>query len=178
MRNRTRGMGRGRTSRWATITSVVLLAILVNGCAPAPRGPSLQFQVTHIDDVDDIGGYGPGTANAPAELATVRALQGTVEVAGIIFVPDKCDRVGAHFVRKPKMLQIQVRAQLSSSHAGDCASEGRIRVMQYAVRLSNLPAGSYRLRVVNEYRGLRRGDPAGARWRNTVAYDMPVSVSE
>jgi hypothetical protein len=51
-----------------------------------------------------------------------------------------------------------------------------MRVMQYTAVLTRVPAGSYRLRVVNEYRGLRSGDPAKAQWPDRVAYDNTVKV--
>ena len=48
--------------------------------------------------------------------------------------------------------------------------------MQYTADVVNLPAGTYRLRVMNEYRGLRTTDPAARRWINGTAFDGEVTT--
>lgn len=165
----------GRARR-AARAGCLLLALLAVACGRRATGSSLAFAVTHIDDVEDMAGSGSGRGDAPEDLAAVNAARGAVEVNGIIFIPDRCDRVRAHLTEHAGVLRLGIHAQLSSGHDGDCASRGRMRVMQYTAMLSRLAPGAYRLQVINEYRGLRPGDPAKAQWPDRVAYDDTVDV--
>jgi hypothetical protein len=166
----------GQPARRAARACRILLAVAAAACTRRPTGPGVEFQVTHVDEVEAMGVQGSGLDDAPAELATVNVEGGAVRVSGLIFVPDRCDRVGARIVEERRSLRLAIHAWLSSGHDGACASEGRVRVMQYSAVLSRMAPGSYRLRVVNGYSGLRAGDPATARWPDRIAYDHPLTL--
>ncbi|HKP75726.1 MAG TPA: hypothetical protein VJT67_09300 [Longimicrobiaceae bacterium] len=112
-----------------------------------------------------------------AELAapTTQSLA-FLSLNGMMLVPDQCDIVRAHLQRDTTTLVLHIAAQLSSGHQGACASESQITLMQYSVEVTALPPGTYRLRVVHEYYGLRTSDPSRNRWRNRVAYEGDVTI--
>ncbi len=95
---------------------------------------------------------------------------------GIILVPDRCDKVGARLQRDSTVLLLRIQARLSSGHEGTCGAEGKVTVMQYTADVVNLPPDTYRLRVINEYRGLRAADPAARTWTSRTAYEGEVST--
>jgi hypothetical protein len=139
-------------------------------CSRTADGPAVRFRITHTEQFGDPG----SSAVAGQALAAPVYTDNTLSVNGIILVPDRCDKVGARLQRDSTVLLLRIQARLSSGHEGTCGAEGKVTVMQYSADVVNLPPGTYRLRVINEYRGLRAADPAARRWTNGTAFDGEV----
>lgn len=141
--------------------------VLCSACSRPSNRPAVRFSITHMDQVGDPG----SPAVDGVALAAPVYSGGMLSVNGFILVPDQCDKVGARLQRDSTVLVLRIQARLSSGHEGRCGAEGKVMLMQYSADLENLPSGTYRLRVMNEYRGLRAGDPATRRWTNTTAFE-------
>ena len=151
-----------------------LLLLPVLACSRPGGEPAVRFTITHVDRVN---GTGASDAAQQAELAApTTESSASLALNGIMFVPDQCDIVRAHLQRDTTTLVLHIAAQLSSSHEGACASENQIALMQYSAEVTAVPPGTYRLRVVHEYYGLRTSDPTRNRWRNRVAYEGDVTI--
>lgn len=175
---RARDRGRRRPApRWHTIGTRLqgllpgLLLLPMLACS-RPGEPAVRLTITHVDRVDG----GAIDAAQHAELAAPMASSGSITLNGIMLVPDHCDKVRAHLQRDTTTLVLRIAAQLSSGHQGVCAPENQITLMQYSAEVTALPPGTYRLRVVHEYYGLRTSDPTRNRWRNRVAYEGNVTI--
>jgi hypothetical protein len=150
----------------------VLLA-LCSACSRTPEPLGVRFRVTHTDQVGDPGSPGAGSHALAAPVYTGDMLS----VNGFILVPDRCDKVDARLQHDSTvLLLLRIQARLSSGHESTCGAEGKVTVMQYTADLLNLQPGTYRLRVMNEYRGLRAADPAARRWTNTTAFEGEVTA--
>lgn len=153
------------------LLAVCALLALCSACSRTTDGPAVRFRVTHIDQFGD-----PGSPAVDGQaLADPVSTGTTLSVNGFILVPDQCDRVNARLQRDSTILLLRIQARLSSGHEGTCGAEGKVTVMQYTADLVNLPPGTYRLRVMNEYRGLRAADPAARKWTNITAFEGEVS---
>lgn len=150
---------------WRVPSACALL--LCSACSGMPDGVHVRFRITHIDQVG-----GPGSSGDVAQALAAPVYAGnSASVNGIILVPDRCDRVDARIERDSAVLLLRIEARLSSDHDGACDAGGEVTVMQYTADLVNLPPGTYHLRVMNDYRGLRPGDPAARRWTSVTAFD-------
>lgn len=120
------------------LTALTALATLAaSGCRPltAPDGVAVRVEWS----VRPVVGTSTGAAGPAIGLGP-----GTIVVAGAMLVPTLCYTLDATATRVGDSLTTTVTA---SPRAGECGAGGA-GMTSYAVRLGQLPAGRYRLRVV------------------------------
>lgn len=142
-------------------------ALLLAGCTREEVGPSVEFAIVHTDPV---GGFMGTPGGLPPEPTVAEGGTGTIQVRGIIALPDRCDDVGADLDVLGSELTLRVAVRGSRAHRGACGPADRIVMAQYEATVGRLSPGLYRLHVAYDYRRLRA--------KEQRATDSPRSPSD
>ena len=125
---------------------VLLLAMLVGGCADSEDEARLQFEITHYEHLS--------RSAAPLHLAAdslaVEGRPGSILVTGTIRLPDHCGDLRARLLDRQPILELRLRQHQSRGHEGGCEESNRSVLVAYRAEIENLRPGTYRLRVLDE----------------------------
>ena len=145
---------------------VLATALLLAGCIREEDGPSVEFAIVHTDSVRDFMGT-PG--GLPPEPTVVEGATGSIQVRGIIALPDRCDDVGADLDAVGSDLTLRVAVRGSNAHRGTCGPADRVVMAQYEATLGHLSPGLYRLQITYDYRRIRAGEQRSAEGPRSAA---------
>lgn len=143
----------------------MLLTLMMGGCDRARSGPAVEFVITHTDPVRDFQGT-PG--GLPPDPTVAVGGTGSIQVRGIIALPDQCDDVGANVEPAGAELTLRVVVRGSRTHQATCGPVDRVVMAQYEATVERLSPGPYLLRVVYDYRRVREREQQPADDSRTI----------
>lgn len=144
-------MRKARARPLAALLPALALALLAS-CGARDDGPKVDFTVTHTDQMEQEGS---SPVALPPEPAVVEGGTATVSAHGVIAAPDACDDLDAQLEPGDSLLTLRVIVRGSRTHPGECKDPGKFALVQWRARIAPLEPGSYRARVIYDYRGLR-----------------------
>jgi hypothetical protein len=147
-----------RTASRAALRAAALCArfgvvALIAACRDGSDGPRVDFAITHTDQVK---GAGSTPLDLPPEPAIVQGGAGAVEAHGLVAAPDECDDLAAQVEAEDSLLTLRVVVRGSRSHPGACGGPGEFALFQWRARIAPVEPGQHQVRILYDYRGLRR----------------------